>query len=177
MKTCRRGLWPVWFLAAALAWGATASIDSKLYLDDVRFLASPEMKGRATGSPELEKAAAFIAARFKDFGLRPIDGSSYFQAFEVTTNARLGDGNRFTISLNGEKTSLRPQDDFIPFNFSAAGKLSGPVVFAGYGITAPEYAYDDYTGLDVKGKLVLVLRHEPQEFDEHSVFSGKIYTE
>ena len=51
------------------------------------------------------------------------------------------------------------------------------MVFAGYGITAPEYHYDDYAGLDVKGKIVLVLRHEPQEFDEKSVFEGKIYTE
>ena len=50
------------------------------------------------------------------------------------------------------------------------------MVFAGYGITAPEYNYDDYAGLDVKGKIVLVLRHEPQEFDEKSVFEGKVYT-
>jgi hypothetical protein len=51
------------------------------------------------------------------------------------------------------------------------------VVFAGYGITAPEYNYDDYAGIDVKGKFVLVLAHEPQEFDEKSIFDGKIYTD
>ena len=51
------------------------------------------------------------------------------------------------------------------------------MVFAGYGITAPEYDYDDYAGLDVKDKIVLILRHEPQEFDEKSVFAGKVYTE
>ena len=51
------------------------------------------------------------------------------------------------------------------------------MVFAGYGITAPEYNYDDYAGIDVKGKIVLILRHEPQEFDEKSVFAGKVYTE
>ncbi len=50
------------------------------------------------------------------------------------------------------------------------------MVFAGYGITAPEYNYDDYAGLDVKDKIVIVLRHEPQEFDEKSVFAGKVYT-
>ena len=61
-------------------------------------------------------------------------------------------------------------------NLSAAGEVSGNVVFAGFGITAPEYNYDDYAGLDVKGKIVLLLRHEPQEFDEKSVFEGKVYT-
>jgi hypothetical protein len=61
-------------------------------------------------------------------------------------------------------------------NLSSAGEASGNVVFAGFGITAPEYNYDDYSGLDVKGKIVLLLRHEPQEFDEKSVFEGKVYT-
>ena len=65
----------------------------------------------------------------------------------------------------------------MPFNFSPRGKICGHVVFAGYGITAPEYNYDDYAGIDVKGKIVLILRHEPQEFDEKSVFEGKVYTE
>ncbi len=64
----------------------------------------------------------------------------------------------------------------MPLNLSSAGKVSGEVVFAGYGITAPEYNYDDYAGLDVKDKIVLVLRHEPQEFDDKSVFEGKVYT-
>ena len=50
--------------------------------------------------------------------------------------------------------------------------MSGPVVFAGYGITASEYGYDDYAGIDVKGKIVLVLRHEPQESEPKSVFEG-----
>jgi len=66
---------------------------------------------------------------------------------------------------------------FIPFNFSSSGKAAGEVVFAGYGITAPEYHYDDYEGLDAKGKLVLILRHEPQEFDEKSVFEGRSFTQ
>ncbi len=65
----------------------------------------------------------------------------------------------------------------MPFSFSARGKASGGVVFAGYGITAPEYNYDDYAGIDVKGKFVLVLAHEPQEYDEKSIFDGKVYTD
>src|SRR5215471_1152448 len=159
-----------------IAYGATAKIDPNIYLDDIKFLASKEMKGRATGSPELEKAAEFIAGKFREFGLKPADGKSYFQAFPVTTNARLGNNNRLEFIEGGRNVALHFPEDFVPFNFSTAGKLSGPVVFVGYGITAPEYNYDDYAGLDVRSKVVLMLRHEPQEFDEKSVFAGKNYT-
>ncbi len=74
------------------------------------------------------------------------------------------------------KHELELGKTFQPFNFSATGDFSGPMVFAGYGISAPEYNYDDYAGLDVKDKIVVVLRHEPQEFDEKSVFAGKVMT-
>ena len=162
---------------APWVYGADAKIDPKLYLDDVKFLASPELKGRATGSPELEKAADFIARKFREFGLKPVDGKSYLQAFRVTTDARLGKQNRFDFVERGHTTVLRCPEDFVPFNYSSSTKLNGGVVFAGYGITAPEYHYDDYAGVDVKGKLVIVLRHEPQENDEHSVFAGKMFTQ
>ena len=77
-----------------LASGA-AAVDPNRYLRDVKYLASPQLKGRASGSPELEKAGHYIAAQFHSFGLKPIDGKSYLQAFTVTTNARLGPANRF----------------------------------------------------------------------------------
>jgi len=165
------------FAMAAAAWGATASIDPGLFLDDVKFLASKNLKGRGTGTPELEKAAAFIAAKFRSFGLEPIDGKSYYQAFSVTTNAKLGKDNRFAYTADGRPIKLAFPDDFMPFNFSAREKMSGGVVFAGYGITAPEYNYDDYKGIEVRDKIVLIMRHEPQEFDEKSVFAGKVYTQ
>ncbi len=73
--------------------------------------------------------------------------------------------------------TLQEGKEFVPYNFSARGKASGKVVFAGYGITAPEYNYDDYAGVDVRGKFVIVLAHEPQEYDDKSVFDGKVYTD
>src|SRR3989475_3628940 len=169
---------PFALLIALSALRVTAPhIDPQHYLAHIKYLASPGMKGRETGSPQLEKAAHYIAAQFRSIGLSPVDGKSYMQAFPVTTNARLGSSNHFEYEEAGKSVVLKVREDFIPFNFSSRGKLSGSVVFAGYGITAPEYNYDDYAGLDVKDKLVLVLRHEPQEFDEKSVFSGKAYTE
>jgi hypothetical protein len=176
MKNWKHGLAPAVFCIGSIAFGATAAIDPNAYLDDIKFLASKDMKGRATGSPELEKAGNFIAGKFREFGLKPADPKGFYQAFQVTTNARLGKANRFHVVESGRTTILHFPEDFIPFNFSSAGKLTGAVVFAGYGITAPEYNYDDYAGVDVKGKVVLLLRHEPQEFDEKSVFAGKSYT-
>ncbi|HTS63963.1 MAG TPA: M28 family peptidase [Candidatus Acidoferrales bacterium] len=178
MKIRFRGLLrvlPQAAVLAAAAFGATAVIDPKLYMEEVKYLASPELKGRLTGSPELERAAGYLRAKYELFGLEPA-GGTWEQAFPVTTDARLGPGNRLSFTDNGRTTKLH-SNDFVPFNFSQTGKLAGSVVFVGYGITAPEYNYDEYAGQDVKGKIVLVLRHEPQESDAKSVFEGKTYTQ
>ncbi|HXE61892.1 MAG TPA: M28 family peptidase [Bryobacteraceae bacterium] len=167
-------------LLAAIAGVALATepprFDSARYLDDIKFLASPEMRGRADGSPELEKAAKYIEEQFRADGLKPVD-SSYLQPFEITASAKLGRNNKLEATWNGELESLQPDKDFVPSNFSGSAKASGAAVFAGYGITAPEYDYDDYAGLDVRGKFVIVLAHEPQEFDAKSIFEGKVYTD
>lgn len=176
MKT-RLAISRVLGLLVALSLLGAADIDSKRYLEHVKYLASPELRGRGTGTPELDQAAEYIARQFRAAGLKPLSGTSYFQPFPVTTNARLGTRNRFEFALNGRKRILEAKKDFLPLNFSASGPAAGQVVFAGYGITAPEYNYDDYAGLEVKDKLVLVLRHEPQESDENSVFAGKLFTE
>ena len=153
-----------------------AELSPTEYIGYVKYLASPEMRGRETGSPELEKAAAYIRDQFRSLNLKPMAGDSYYQDFEVTTSARLGTQNEIDYTVNKQKKALKIQQDFVPLNLSSAGRISGEVVFAGYGITAPEYNYDDYAGLDVKGKVVVALRHEPQEFDDKSVFDGKVYT-
>lgn len=172
----RLKMWSAAFCAATVVvWAARQAapmVDPETYLADIKYLASPELKGRGTGSPGLEKAAKYIAGQFKSFGLKPVPGDGYMQEFTVTTNAHLGPNN--SVSAGGRK--LKPEQDFVPFNFSAVGKADGPIVFAGYGITAKEYNYDDYANIDVKDKFVLILRHEPQEFDEKSVFAGKNQT-
>jgi hypothetical protein len=162
----------------AFAAAADSSFDAVRYLDHIKFLASPELKGRASGSPELEKAAKYIADHFRADGLQPPSGySGYLQPFQITTSAALGRSNRFEVSAGADSQDLELSKDFVPFNFSSSGKVSGHVVFAGYGITAPEYNYDDYAGLDVKGKFVIVIAHEPQETDAKSVFEGKVFTD
>lgn len=155
-----------------------ADIDPAAYQAHINYLASDALKGRATGSPELEKAAKYIEQQFASFGVKPIPGQKYQQEFQATLGARLDGTNRFTATLNGKSQTLNINSGFIPFSFSSTGtSAAAPVVFAGYGISAKEYNYDDYANLDVKGKYVLILRHEPQEMDAKSVFSGKETTQ
>src|ERR1035441_3081355 len=87
MKIRTRGLFGGLILAAA-AFGAAATIDATLYLNDIKFLASPELRGRNTGSPELEKAAAFVERNYRQLGIKPA-GKSYLQPFPVITDAAL----------------------------------------------------------------------------------------
>ena len=113
---------------------AAAAISTGQYMDHIRFLADPAMKGRGNGSVELERAAEYLAAQFRVWGLRPAgEDGSYFQTFELITDTEIGDEGRLT--LGGE--ALEPDDDFSAFRFSAASAVTGPLVFVGYGITAP----------------------------------------
>ena len=154
------------------------SFDAGRYVDHIKFLASDDMKGRATGSPELERAGQYVVDHFKALGLKPVPGAKgYLQPFQVTTSAKIGRENHLDITAGTAATAFAALKDFQPLNFSSSGKASGGLVFAGYGITAPEYSYDDYAGIDAKGKFVVVLAHEPQELDEKSVFLGKAYTD
>src|ERR1700709_2612570 len=94
--------------AVFAAKSAPLAFNAERYLGHIRFLASPEMRGRESGSPELEKAAQYIAGEFKADGLKPLDGKSYLQAFEVTTSAKLGRSNRFDFQdKTGETLSLQ----------------------------------------------------------------------
>jgi hypothetical protein len=162
-------------LAAALSAAPLSDITPEHYMAHITYLASPALKGRLTGTPELDQAADYIAAQFRNLGVKPVNGT-YFQDFEVTARTALGPDDRLSIDEGTQHRDLQEQTDFIPLNLSANGTVSGAVAFAGYGITAPEYHYDDYGGLDVHDKIVLVLRHEPQEADPKSVFDGKNYT-
>ncbi|MBI3696488.1 MAG: hypothetical protein HY238_16815, partial [Acidobacteria bacterium] len=93
---------------AAICW---AGADGQRYVRDVRELARPEMKGRADGSPELEKAAQYLVRGFQAAGLQPLHGKSYLQPFTVSTGATLGKGNLFEVRNGVETQVLRPGED------------------------------------------------------------------
>ena len=166
----------LWLLLWAALAGAAQDGAAGRFIEHVKVLTAEQMQGRAAGRPELALAADYIEQQFKSYGLRPPPGAAFRQAFPITAHASLGENNRAAYNDGSRWTSLKLDEDFRPLSFSASGHATGQVVFAGYGITAPEYGYDDYRTLDVRGKLVVVLRHEPQEFDENSIFSGRVYT-
>ena len=151
----------------------TRALSAVEYFKHVRFLASDDLKGRGNGTPELQRASEFIASHFRSLGLKPAgDKGTYFENFQITTGTAYGQRNALTI----DNRKLTIDADFEPLSISLPAQVDGPLVFAGYGITAPDKQWDDYMGLDVKGKIVIVLRHEPQEMDPNSRFDGKNMT-
>jgi len=148
---------------------ASSAFSAQRFLEPIKYLSSDELRGRGNGTPELDKAAHYIADDFRADGLTPAgDEGGYLQHYQVTVGAELGKSNSFTGEFGGTHQDLVLNRDYIPLSFSEDGHFEGEVVFAGYGITAPENHYDDYQGIDAKGKLVLVLRHYPQETDPKS---------
>src|SRR5688572_17265585 len=170
-------------VAAALSVSLQADprrIDPKAYLEHVKFLASEDLEGRGNGSRGLESAAEYIAAQFREAGLEPGgDAGTFFQRFEMTTGMSVEPGNSVTLHSGRSAVRFDVGRDYEIVSTSgnqtsAAETL--PVVFAGYGISAPALHYDDYTGIDAAGKAVLVFTHEPQENDPRSAFEGQTNT-
>jgi hypothetical protein len=126
------------------------------------------MEGRGSGTRGLTRAARLLEEQYKSLGLEPAGTQGYFQPFRVVTGARLTGDNYLREQTGNGRRDLKLNEDFVPISFSAPGEVSAPVVFAGYGATATEFGYDDYAGIDVTGKVVVVLRYEPAGFAARS---------
>lgn len=144
---------------------------------DLFFLAGDEMRGRLAGSPEGRLASAFIRSRFERLGLTPVGGGgSYYHHFNVV-QALLGENNRLTVAGDGGLMLTKTHgQEFYALRESGNGTAEGAVVFAGFGISAPEFGHDDY-GAGVAGRVVLILDHEPAETDPDSPFDGLVRSE
>jgi Tol biopolymer transport system component len=143
---------------------SVALADEPQLRKDVAFLASDDTEGRGIGTKGIEKATDYLEARMKAIGLEPAFGKSYRQPFPIKTGVALDEGNE----LRGIG-----KDDWTPLGFSSSASFSGPIAFVGYGIAAPPLGYDDYAGIDLKGKVAVMLRYEPQEKDDKSIFDGR----
>jgi hypothetical protein len=154
-------------LAVSLLAATPVSIgnaDPSLYLSDIKTLAAPNMEGRGAGTEGLARASKYIEHRYKALGLRPAGTEGYLQPFTVTTGATLKAHNELVVIDGARKQTLQVNRDFEPVSFSSSGSFSGPLVFGGYGASADEFQYDDYAGMDVKDKIVVLLRYEPDSF-------------
>jgi len=138
---------------------------------DLTFLSSDALEGRMSLERGSEVAIQFIAAEFAKAGLKPLVGDSYLQPVELIRFLPDPKETSLVVEAGGKKQRYTFMTDFYGF-YPHDVDVNAPVVFAGYGITAPEFHYDDYANLDVKGKIVLVFDHEPQETDPNSIFNG-----
>jgi hypothetical protein len=179
MRTSRAAI----ALALVLGVAATASpqIAVDRILEHVRVLSADDMKGRGNGTEELERAAAYIARQFESAGLQPGAGRGWLQPFEITVGLAIGRTNSLSIEADGRRIPLELGTGYFPLGTTPnespempSASLAGlPLVFAGYGLSvAGKGGYDDYDGLDVNGKAVLIFSHEPQENDRQSRLNG-----
>jgi Zn-dependent M28 family amino/carboxypeptidase len=157
-------------LAATLAVAASpqsltvATADPVRYLNDIKTLTAPVMEGRGDDTKGIAVAARMLEDRYRALGLQPAGTEGFFQPFNVITGAQLAGKNRLHEQIGAVAKDLKLRDEFVPFSFSSSGQAAAPVVFAGYGASAEEFGYDDYAGIDVKGKIVVLLRYEPPGF-------------
>ncbi len=176
-------------LGLAAAVGVTAQQrapqNDSIRQDDLRadlfFLAGDSLRGRLTDTEENRASADFIRSRFERLGLKGAGpNGSFFQPYNLMTATLATQSLSMNVLevQNGDGVSrqLHAGQEFYPHRFSATGNAVAPVVFVGFGISAPHLGYNDYNG-DVKGKIVLALDHEPGERDPNSPFDGVVTSE
>ena len=134
----------------------------------ISYLASPQLTGRGVDTQGIQLARDYIARQFASYGLAPGgDDGTFLQSFELTTGVAVKEPT--ALALTASKP-LALNEDWTPLGISASGKVESELVFAGYGITTRDYDYDDYKGIDARGKIVIVLRYEPPPKDGRSPF-------
>jgi Zn-dependent M28 family amino/carboxypeptidase len=164
---------------SASAQRAMSSIDAEKIRATVKYLSDDALEGRGTGQKGGDAAADWIAAQFKSYGVLPAgDNGTYFQSigfYGVTTDPK--QTQLAFVPKSGEAMALRFADDYVATDLTHSEKseIDAPIVFAGYGIHAPEYKWDDYKGVDLKGKAVLMLVNEPPS-DDPNFFKGRALT-
>jgi len=148
------------------------AISGDSLISNVRWLADDAREGRMTGSPGCVASANWIAAHFRQYGLEPGgDDGTYFQNFSAEVGVGFGSDNSLALIGVPGLDSVAMDKDFRPLAASVNGSQSGSLVFVGYGLSVPSLNYDEYAGVDVSGKYVIVLRHQPMQADTSSAFS------
>ena len=181
-ENSRRRRWPLRSISAALlvalavvAAAQTLTVgtaDPVRYLNDIKALTAPAMEGRGDDNKGIALATTLIEERYKSLGLVPAGTEGFRQPFAVVTGAKLLGPNSIHEQVGTVSKDLKLNDQFVPYSFSSSGQAAAPVVFAGYGATADEFQYDDYAGIDVRGKIVVLLRYEPPGFAIHTGNQG-----
>lgn len=144
------------------------SINSEEMMLWVEKLCSPEFNGRLTGTPGFMVSAEWVAGKFREWGLKPSgDNGTFLQYFDMPYTV-LSDPGSLTLNIpQNDGSYIRKHykypEEYYPGMNSGSGEITAEVIYVGYGVTAPELNYDDYKGIDVKGKIVLVNRDVPYQ--------------
>lgn len=154
------------------------SISSHDLLSYVTELSSPHYQGRLSGSPGYHAAARWIANQLKEAGIKPgAENNDYFQYFPNAYSEVLSPGSLTLLAgKDNTKKEYKFPDDYFPGSNSASGTISAEVVYVGYGITAPEFGYDDYKGINVKGKIILLEYGIPYSKSDSTLLRWEPYT-
>ena len=156
---------PVLLSAIAVFSAAAATVtnhDGRRWWSYVQYLASDQMRGRDTGSPEHRKAAGWVAAQFEKAGLEPAGTQGYLQPVKLISRRVLQDQSTLALVRNGKaEPMVIGEDAIISARGEPADSTEASAVFVGYGLAIPELRYDDLAGLDLKGKLAVVLFQGP----------------
>jgi Zn-dependent M28 family amino/carboxypeptidase len=157
---------------------AMQGIDAERIRAHVRFLSDDLLEGRGTGTRGGDIAAQYIATQFALYGLKPAgDNGSYLQKVDFTGVMTKADSSMSLIPSHGTALDLKLGQDYVTNNQTQTDSVDvdAPIVFVGYGIEAPEYGWDDFKGVDVKGKVILVIVNEPPSTDP-KFFNGEAMT-
>ena len=168
---------PVLLFFSCVAWAQkpTDPISANDIKAHMFFLAADEMAGRDATSSEGRIAANYIASEFMKMGLKPVgDGGTYFQNFDMVVGALDPAETSLKVKIGSSEKAYALGHDFMwTLQSARPTQVSAALVFAGYGVNAPEYGYNDFSGINVRGKVVMVLNREPQENDPKSKFKGR----
>ncbi|HJS58718.1 MAG TPA: M28 family metallopeptidase [Vicinamibacteria bacterium] len=164
-------------LPLLLAAGSSADVRPEALRAHMGFLASDLLEGRRTGTPGYDLAAAYVASRFEAVGIAPGAAGRYFQSVPFREGVVDQAKTEMMVRRGGQERRLGLGEDFLaaPGLSLERGELDAPVVYVGYGVTAPERGYDDYAGLDVRGKFVVFAGGAPPGFpsDERAHHSNR----
>ncbi len=181
-------------IEVAIRHSAPVAVDSWRHVDErvrehIKYLASDQLAGRRPGTEGNRLAAEYIGRAFDRIGLWPLppgratDGfEAFYHRFSYLSGVEFGPKNGLTIQSPAGQNLIQLGTQFSPMTFSSSGSVSAPLLFAGYGITVSDTGYDDYRGVDAKGKIVVVMRYSPDgegihgELARYGAWSSKVRT-
>jgi Zn-dependent M28 family amino/carboxypeptidase len=163
-QTMLRTLWGISLVAMACAVQAAANFDGQSWWNTVKILADDKFEGRETGSTGEREAQAYIVEQLKALGVEPPGSDGYYQKVKLKTTEIQEASSSLALVHSGRSQPLTlGEQAYVSTRYTLAPKVDAPLVFVGYGLDIPEQSYDDFAGLDLKGKVAVVLTGSPEQ--------------